>query len=165
LPPSLSTEEIANRIQGIDELLSKAEEIQIAIEIKEADEVTLEDPQELQQQLTLVENEIDAQSNIVTATPFRQRLIKTQEHRPLLLKVLQEAQESVYISSASLSLSAVDEEFLQNLKSAIDRGIFVYIAWGLMAQGNNAEAERHRNVGRECNQRMHQIIGGEKRII
>ena len=59
------------------------------------------------------------------------RLIKTEEHRPLLLAAIDQAQSELTLVSAWIGPDAFDRELCHKLRQAMARGVQVRIAWGL----------------------------------
>lgn len=75
------------------------------------------------------------------------RILKTGEHRPLLLRAIDTATAELTIVSAFISPEALDGEISRKLFQALKRGVRVRIAWGLGATGRNREANRKRTRG------------------
>lgn len=71
-------------------------------------------------------------------------LIRTEEHRGVLLRAVREAKSQLTLVSAWISQRAFDEELSAMLRDAILRGVRVRIAWGL---GTTRGAENDRNLG------------------
>ncbi len=59
------------------------------------------------------------------------RLIRTEEHRRILLRAIDGASSELTLVSAWIDPYAFDEEICRRLAAAIDRGVTVRIAWGL----------------------------------
>lgn len=76
------------------------------------------------------------------------RLVKTEEHRPLLLQAARTAKSELTIASAWVNSRALDDELCVILASAISNGVTVRIAWGLGTRGR--ESERNRVKGDEA---------------
>ena len=74
------------------------------------------------------------------------RLIKTEEHRPLLLEAVDSAQSELTLVSAWIGRDAFDAELQRKLVLAMQRGVQVRIAWGLGTE-RGPEAERNRARG------------------
>ena len=88
------------------------------------------------------------------------RLIKTEEHRPLLLEAIDKSQSELTLVSAWIGPDAFDRELCRKLRQAMARGVRVRIAWGLgtrrgpesdrnLAKGNTALNELKRDVSNE----------------
>lgn len=78
------------------------------------------------------------------------RLIKTEEHRDLLLHAIEEACSDVTLVSAWITKRAFDIELCNLVVDAIERGVTVRIAWGLGAGGRSREAFRNRKKGNDA---------------
>ena len=78
------------------------------------------------------------------------RILKTGEHRPLLLRAIETATAELTIVSAFISPEAFDGEISRKLFQALKRGVRVRIAWGLGATGRSREADRKRTRGQEA---------------
>ena len=75
------------------------------------------------------------------------RILKTGEHRPLLLRAIDTAAVEITIVSAFISPEAFDREIRRKLFAALKRGVRVRIAWGLGTTGRGSEADRKRTRG------------------
>lgn len=73
------------------------------------------------------------------------RLIKTEEHRPLLLNAIDQSQSQLTLVSAWIGADAFDHELRGKLRRAMERGVAVRIAWGL---GTRRGPETARNLAR-----------------
>ena len=71
------------------------------------------------------------------------RLIKTEEHRPLLLEAIDKAQSELTLVSAWIGPDAFDRELCHKLRQAMARGVQVRIAWGLGTRQRSPEADRN----------------------
>ena len=90
------------------------------------------------------------------------RLIKTEEHRPLLLQAVDSAQSELTLVSAWIGRDAFDAELQRKLVQAMERGVQVRIAWGLGTE-RGPEAERNRARGNNVlNQLNRRIANGMK---
>lgn len=78
------------------------------------------------------------------------RILKTGEHRPLLLRAIDTAAVELTIVSAFIAPEAFDREIRRKLSEALKRGVRVRIAWGLGATGRGSEAVRKRTRGQEA---------------
>ncbi len=72
------------------------------------------------------------------------RLVRTEEHRPLLFDAVRTAVSELTIVSAWVNSRTLDEELCEALTAAIDRGVTVRIAWGF---GTRGERDRNRVKG------------------
>ena len=93
------------------------------------------------------------------------RLIKTEEHRPLLMRAIDKAQSQLTLVSAWIGRDAFDAELQRKLVQAMERGVQVRIAWGLgtahgpdtgrnSARGNNALNELNRRIPKGMRDRL-----------
>ena len=82
-------------------------------------------------------------------TGGRMRLLKTEEHRGVLLKAIQEAKSQLTLVSAWIRPRAFDDEVSTLLRDAILRGVSVRIAWGL-GETKGREKERNTSAGRDA---------------
>lgn len=78
------------------------------------------------------------------------RILKTGEHRPLLLRAIDSAAAELTIVSAFIAPEAFDGEVRRKLLQALKRGARVRIAWGLGAAGPGRDAVRKRTRGQEA---------------
>ena len=72
------------------------------------------------------------------------RLVRTEQHRPLLFDAARTAVSELTIVSAMVNSRTLDEELCEALTGAIRRGVTVRIAWGL---GTRGEQDRNRVKG------------------
>ena len=72
------------------------------------------------------------------------RLLKTEEHRQVLLDAIDRSQSELTLVSAWINRRAFDYEVSRKIASAIERGVTVRIAWGLGARGAGPDAYRNR---------------------
>ena len=75
------------------------------------------------------------------------RLVKTEEHRPLLFEAALTAASELTIVSAWVNSRTLDEELCRALTDTIGRGVMVRIAWGF---GTRGERDRNRVKGDEA---------------
>lgn len=59
------------------------------------------------------------------------RLLNTSEHRPLLLEAIKSAKHRVLIVSPWIKQDATDTELIKAMESAINRGVWIAIAFGM----------------------------------
>ena len=78
------------------------------------------------------------------------RLVKTEEHRELLLRAIQQASTELILVSAWVNSRAFDKDLHDLVVAAINRGVLVRIAWGLGAGGRSREAYRNRKKGNDA---------------
>ncbi len=76
------------------------------------------------------------------------RLIRTEEHREVMLDAMTKASSELTLVSAWMNPRAFDSEVCRTLAAAITRGVTVRIAWGMGTKGRRgAEAPRNRVQG------------------
>ena len=74
------------------------------------------------------------------------RVVKTEEHRPLLLEAAKTATLQLTIASAWINSRTLDDELCSALAAAVRRGVTVRIAWG-MGTRRGREQQRNRVKG------------------
>lgn len=90
------------------------------------------------------------------------RLIKTEEHRKLLLRAIREATSELTLVSAWITPRAFDNEVCKMLASAIHRGVTVRIGWGLGTTRRGGERERNSAGGRTALAQLEKIVPQEE---
>ena len=83
------------------------------------------DKAELNGQFVELEAQLQALTNGST------RLIKTEDHRPLLFEAIERARSEVTIVSAWINPRTLDDELCRAMVAAMGRGVKIRIAWGL----------------------------------
>ena len=78
------------------------------------------------------------------------RLIKTEEHRDVLLRAIKQASSELTLVSAWVNARAFDKDLCDLVVAAVMRGVSVRIAWGLGAGGRSREAFRNRKKGNDA---------------
>ena len=89
------------------------------------------------------------------------RLVKTEEHRSLLLKAIRKATSQLTLVSAWIDPYAFDDEVCRLLSAAVGRGVHVRIAWGLGVHKRGSEASRNREKGITVLKRLRDLIPRE----
>ena len=79
---------------------------------------------EVKDQFTSLEAQLKALTNGST------RLIKTEDHRPLLFEAIEKAQSELTIVSAWINPRTLDDELCRTMVGAMRRGVRIRIAWG-----------------------------------
>ena len=74
-------------------------------------------------------SELEAQLRALTSGETR--LVKTEDHRPLLFEAIKRASSELTIVSAWINPRTLDEELCGLMVAAMERGVKVRIAWGL----------------------------------
>jgi len=70
-------------------------------------------------------------------------LTSPKEHREFLLKTLNEADKTIIIFSGWLTDYSVNEEFRKRIKSCLERGVDIIIAWGYKKSGSISSDEKN----------------------
>ena len=83
------------------------------------------------EKLNLTNRLAEREDELRTLTKGETRLIKTEEHRHLLLQAIDQASSELTLVSAWIDPYAFDDEICRRLAAAIGRGVTVRIAWGL----------------------------------
>ena len=86
------------------------------------------------------------------------RLIRTEEHRNVLLKAIGDGSSELTLVSAWIDPYAFDDEVCRQLAAAIGRGVHVRIAWGLGVRKRGAEAARNREKGNAVLSKLRELI-------
>ena len=86
------------------------------------------------------------------------RLIKTEEHRELLLRAIREATSELTLVSAWIKPKAFDTEVCMMLAEAIHRGVTVRIGWGLGTTRRGGERERNSAGGRAALAQLEKVV-------
>ena len=110
------------------------------------------------EKLNLESNLADRDSKLREISRGEVRLIKTEEHRSILLKAIREASSQLTLVSAWIDPYAFDDEVCRLIAAAIGRGVHVRIAWGLGVQRRGAEASRNREKGISALKRLRNLI-------
>ena len=71
------------------------------------------------------------EAQLRTLTNGETRLIKTEDHRPLLFEAIEKARSELTLVSAWINRRTLDEELCLKIGEAIRRGVKVQMAWGL----------------------------------
>ena len=86
------------------------------------------------------------------------RLIKTEEHRKLLLRAIRETTSELTLVSAWITSRAFDNQVCTMLALAIHRGVTVRIGWGLGTTRRGGERERNSIGGRAALAQLERIV-------
>ena len=152
---SQSEAELIAAIKEGDQALSDAEQDIAEVQIRQRDTQDELERRELAALLAQRESEkqdlsdkvVQLEEELRRATNGAFRLVKAEEHRPLLLKAIDQATTELILVSAWIGPEALDEEVCRRLVSALGRGVTVRIAWGLGAS-RRRDAENRRNIER-----------------
>ena len=98
------------------------------------------------------------------------RLIKTEEHRPLLLEAIDRSSSELTLVSAWIRPDAFDDELRRKLAEAINRGVTVRIVWGFGTDWNprmhgqkREEARANKQLGDDALARLERMLPQESR--
>lgn len=87
----------------------------------------------------------------------KERLLKTEEHRAILLRAIKDARSELTLVSAWITPRAFDARVRSGIVNALKRGVTVRIAWG-MPDSRNSEGSRNRENGNNALSRLRKII-------
>ena len=129
-------------ISDIDEIHSEVVEKDLAVAETRATQGTTQSAEERAdltrridelegEKLNLTNRLAEREDELRTLTRSETRLIKTEEHRHLLLQAIDQASSELTLVSAWIDPYAFDDEICRRLAAAIGRGVTVRIAWGL----------------------------------
>lgn len=82
--------------------------------------------------IQLLQSQLKSHSN---SAPLR--WLKMHEHRPILEEALKNSQDRLLIISPWIRSTAVNPWFLKNLENLLNKGVFVYIGYGLGEKDEN----------------------------
>ena len=86
-------------------------------------------------------------------------MIRTEDHHPLLLRAIKEAERDLILVSAWIDPNAMDREVCSLIASAISRGVTVRIGWGLGANaGRGWEGQRNREKGENVLRELRKLV-------
>ena len=100
---------------------------------------------EFKKNLKKIDNQ-NLNSNINNISNNEIKVIENaKDHRKFLLNTLDQAKKTIVIFSGWLTDYSVNEEFRNKIKSCLDRGVDIIIAWGYKKSGSISS--EHRNAG------------------
>ncbi len=99
----------------------------------------------------------DREDELSKLTRGETRLLKTEEHRNLLLEAIDQASSELTLVSAWINPRAFDDKVRQKLAKAISRGVTVRIAWGLGA-GHGSDKNRNYEQGKYALAKLKRMI-------
>lgn len=79
----------------------------------------------------LESNYAELERQLQALTNGTTRLVKTEDHRPLLFEAVKKARSELTIVSAWINPRTLDEELSRTMVAAMRRGVRIRIAWGL----------------------------------
>ena len=155
--PGASPEEIRlmAAVREDDQAVRAVEQSIVEAEVARQDTEDNQEKQKLARQMEELEAERNdlarrlaaREEQLSAQTGGAVRILKTGEHRPLLLSAIDTAAVEITIVSAFINEEAFDREIRRKLFQALQRGVQVRIAWGLGATGRGREADRKRTRG------------------
>lgn len=98
-----------------------------------------------------------AERQLAEDSQGKERLLKTEEHREVLLRAINEARSELTLVSAWITPRAFDNRVRRGIVNALKRGATVRIAWG-MPGSHNAEGSRNRENGNNALAQLRKII-------
>lgn len=105
---------------------------------------------------------VERENKLKKLTSDQVRLIKTEDHRGLLLKAIDRARSEITLVSAWVNDRAFDDEVRKRLLNAINRGTTVRIAWGLGAK-RGSDAQRNRAQGNSALSKLRKVIPSNRK--
>ena len=170
-PISVSREEsvLLEDIDGLDHKVSEAERAVVEARATQGTTQDVQERADLAARIEKLESEkLDSESKLTeleselnTLTQGQTRLVKTEEHRPLLFQAITKASSELTLVSAWIDPFAFDDELCRMLAAAIGRGTKVRIAWGLGVNSKRgSEATRIREKGNNALATLKKLIPG-----
>ena len=167
--PQAFSQEESSLLQEIDDLDQEVTDAERAVAEARATQGTTQDQQErsdLEARVKSLESEKlqleqlleERESKLTSITEGQIRLIKTEEHRQLLLTAIGNASAELTLVSAWIDPYAFDDEVCRLLAAAIGRGVHVRIAWGLGVRKRGPEASRNREKGNAVLSKLRDLI-------
>ncbi len=167
-PQTFSMEE-SSLLQEIDDLDQEVTDAERSVAEARATQGTTQDEAErfdLEARINTLESEKlqleqkleEKESQLTSITEGQIRLVKTEDHRQLLLTAISNANVELTLVSAWIDPYAFDDEVCRRLAAAIGRGVQVRIAWGLGVRKRGAEASRNREKGNAVLSQLRALI-------
>ncbi len=175
--PSVSVEEVdlLNAIEELDAAASEAEQVAAEAEAARGETTSAQERDELTQRIAEMEAEkrrladqlANTEAELKRRTEGAIRLIKTEEHHPLLLDAIDHASEELTLVSAWIDPYAFDAEVRRKLSEAVKRDVIVRIAWGFGVGRRSGDSERNLKKGEDALTRLKQLVPADamKRLI
>lgn len=172
--PQAYSQEESSLLQEIDDLDQEVTDAGRAVAEARATQGTTQDEKErsgLEARIETLESEKlqleqlleEREGRLTSISEGQIRLIKTEEHRQLLLTAIGNASAELTLVSAWIDPYAFDDEVCRLLAAAIGRGVHVRIGWGLGVRKRGAEASRNREKGNAVLSRLRGLIPGDLR--
>ena len=155
-----SIDELAHAVDEKDWETSEATETQSStqdederVELESYIRTLEEERSSLQKQLTKQEAQHDALTKGAT------RLVRTEEHRHLLLEAIRKSNSELILVSAWIDPVAFDDEVRREIAKAIVRGTTVRIAWGMGVRGKRrSDSARNKAKGDKAISELMKLI-------
>ena len=174
LQPQTFSQEESNLLKEIDYLDLEVTEAEKAVEEARATQGTTQDADEradLEARIKVLESDKlemgklleEREHQLTSVTEGQIRLIRTEEHRHLLLTAIGNSCSEITLVSAWIDPYAFDEEVCRMLAAAIGRGTHVRIAWGLGVNKRGPEASRNREKGNAVLSSLRDLIPADLR--
>ena len=154
---SLSKEEytLLEEIDGLDHHVGEAERAVAEAKVAQGTTQNAQERSDLEARIATLESQkldlekelAERESKLTLVTEGQIRLIRTEEHRHLLLTAIGKASSKLTLVSAWIDPYAFDDEVCRMLAAAVGRGTQVRIAWGLGVRKRGSEATRNREKG------------------
>ena len=165
----ITSQEETVLLEDIEDLDNRVAEAEWAVEEARATQGATQNSQErlelaarieqLEADKTHLQGEItERESRLNALTQGQTRIIKTEEHRPLLLRAAASATSELTLVSAWIDPFAFDDELCRALVDAIGRGAVVRIAWGFGVNKPGPDATRNREKGNTALARLKNLI-------
>jgi len=162
--PGASPEEIRlmAAVREDDQAVRAVEQSIVEAEVARQDTADDQERQKLARQMEELEAERDdlarrlaaREEQLSAQTDGALRILKTGDHRPLLLRAIDTAAVEITIVSAFINPKAFNNVICDKLFQALQRGVQVRIAWGFgttdRGRGRGREVERNRTRGQEA---------------
>ena len=115
---------------------------------------------DLKKNLKKIDNQ-NFNSNINNISNKEIKVIENaKDHRKFLLKTLDQAKKTIVIFSGWLTDYSVNEEFRNKIKSCLDRGVDIIIAWGYKKSGSISS--EHKNAGEKAVRELQEWTASNK---
>ena len=174
IQPQAFSQEESSLLREIDDLDQDVTDAERAVAEARATQGTTHDETErsnLEARIKTLESEKlqlekqfeERESKLTSITAGEIRLIKTEEHRQLLLTAIGNASAELTLVSAWIDPYAFDDEVSRMLAAAIGRDVHVRIAWGLGVRKRGPEASRNREKGNVVLSKLRDLIPGDLR--
>ena len=151
---AISSQEMSllDRIEELDIAANEAEQAAVEEESPQAKTSNNQEHGELTERIAELEAELRRHTNGAI------RLIKTEDHHPLLLQAIDQSEVELSLVSAWIDPYAFDDEVIRKIISALKRGVTVRIGWGLGVERRDSESQRNLKKGEETLEKLKRSI-------